>query len=217
MSNILDKPITLCLNANWMPIRTACIREAILAMNSVGNGSEDRAAVGLDIQYKQNEDGSYDFSEPLSMIPTKWDDWVNLPIRPFDEFIQTTRFAVRAPTVVIAVHYNKMPNKTFRPSKRTIYERDGGKCQYTGRKLTFKEATLDHVTPRSKGGKDTFENMVLSDAKVNHEKGNKSNKEAGLKLLRQPKAPLPVPAIALIKEARHADWKWFIGDGLGKN
>ena len=210
MSALLDKPITLCLNANWMPIRTTCIRDAILAMNSTGAGSLDRAAVGLDIQYRENEDGTFDFSEPLAMIPTKWQDWIKLPIRPFDEVIRSARLEIRAPTVVIAVHFAKMPKKSFRASKRTIYDRDKGVCQYTGQKLSYKEATLDHVQPRSKGGKDTFENLVLSAPRVNHEKGNKSNKEAGLKLLRKPVAPLPVPAMALITEARHADWQWFL-------
>lgn len=211
MSQILEQPITLCLNADWQPIRTTCPREAILAMNSTGDvKSKDRAAVALDIQYELNEDGTYDFTKMPNFAPTGWADWIKLPIRPFDEVINSARFAIRVPTVVIAVHYHKMPMKSFRASKKTIYERDKGVCQYTGQKLSYKEATLDHIHPRSKGGKDTFENLVLSAPKVNHEKGNKSNKEAGLKLLRKPVAPLPVPAIALITEARHADWQWFL-------
>lgn len=208
MSDIMNKPITLCLNANWMPIRTANVREAILAMNS--QSGDGGAYAGLDIQYKENADGTFDFSEPLAMIPTKWEEWIQLPVRPFDEVIHSARLAIRAPTVVIAVNYAKMPNKAFRPSKKTIYERDKGVCQYTGQKLSYKEATLDHVHPKSKGGKDTFENLVLAAPKVNHGKGNKSNQEAGLKLLKKPTAPAPVPAMALITEARHADWKWFI-------
>ncbi len=210
MSNILDKPICLCLNSNWLPIRTSSVREAILAMNATGSDGSDRAAVGLNIEYKQNEDGSYDFSEAAAMIPTPWSEWVKLPIRPFDEVLHSPRMSIRVPTVLIAIHYKKMPSKTFRPSKKTIYDRDKGLCQYTGKQLSFRQASLDHVQPRSKGGKDTFENLVLCDPDINHKKGNKSNKEAGLKLLKQPKAPLPVPAIALIREARHMDWSWFL-------
>ncbi len=209
MSNILDKPIVLALNANWLPIRTCSVRQAILAMNSSGVNN-DSAAVGLDIQYKQNSDGSYDFSEPLAMIPTPWAEWIKLPVRSIDERVRSALLDVRVPTVVISLGYKKMPNKTFRPSKKTIYERDKGICQYTGKSLSFKQGTLDHITPRSKGGKDTFENLVLACPDINHRKGNKSNEEAGLKLLKKPKAPLPVPAIALITEARSFDWQWFL-------
>ncbi len=207
MRNIVDKPNVLALNANWLPIGVRSVGQAIVAMNSQG---DDKAAVALDIQYKQNEDGSYDFSAPLAMIPTKWEDWINLPILPHHDAIHTAHLAIRVPTVVISTHYHKMPNKTFRPSKKTIYERDKGICQYTGKKVSYNSATLDHVQPKSKGGKDSFENLVTCAPDVNFKKGNKSNKEAGLKLLKKPVAPLPVPVMALITEARIADWQWFI-------
>lgn len=209
MSKILETIQVLSLNSSWLPIGTKTVREGILAMTA-DSGSSSGAAVALDIQYRQNEDGSYDFSEPVAMIPTKWDEWIKLPIRPFDEVIHSARFSIRAPTVVIAVHYSQMPTKSFRPSKKTIYARDKGICQYTGEKLSYGVATLDHIKPKSKGGKDTWENLVLCSPKLNHEKGNKSNKEAGLKLLKQPKAPLPVAAMALITEARVVDWSWFV-------
>ncbi len=211
MSNVLDKPIVLSLNASWMPIGQRSVREAILAMNATSKDGKDRAAVAVDVQYDLNEDGSWALDKPpIAMIPTPWHEWIKLPIRDYDEVINTARMVVRVPTVVIAVHYHKMPKKSFRPSKRTIYHRDGGTCQYSGRKLSYNEATLDHVQPRSKGGKDTFENLVLSAPEVNHKKGNKSNKEAGLTLARVPKALPSVPAVATITEARHNDWHWFL-------
>jgi 5-methylcytosine-specific restriction endonuclease McrA len=168
------------------------------------------AAVGLDIVYRQNEDGSYDFSEPLSMCPAKWTDWIKLPIRSFDDVIHSAKLTLRAPTVVVAINYSQMPKKTARAGKKAIYERDKGICQYTGKKLSYNAGTLDHIKPKSKGGKDTFENLVLCDPQVNHRKGNKSNKEAGLKLLRQPKAPLSVTVGSLIVDARHRDWNFFL-------
>lgn len=209
MGNVLDQPITLALNNAWQAIGVRSVREAILAMNA-GRGEEDRAAVGLDISYRQNSDGSYDFSEVLGMTPVAWDEWVQLPLRPFDSVIRSAKLELRAPTVVIARNFGKMPQKAFRPSKKTIFARDKGICQYTGQQLSYARATLDHVIPRSRGGKDTFENLVLSAPDVNHAKGNKSNKEAGLKLLKNPTAPLPMPASALITEARHIDWSWFL-------
>ena len=193
-----------------MPIRKGSVREAILAMTA-DNSEHDRAAVALDIQYDLDEQGEWDFNNPpLAMIPTKWEDWVKLPIRDYDSVVHSAKLAIRAPTVVIAKNYHKMPKISHRPSKRTIYERDKGICQYTGKKLSFASASLDHVLPKSKGGKDTFENLVLCEAKTNHEKGNKSNAEAGLVLLRAPKAVPTVPASALIKIPAHFDWRWFL-------
>lgn len=219
--SVVDRPIVLALNKSWQPIGTRSVREAIVAMNScTSKSTDDRAAVGLDIQYGENEDGSYDFENVIAMIPTHWDDWVKLPVLPFHESIKVPESEkiplglIRVPTIVIATNYNHMPLKTFRPSKKTIYARDKGLCQYSGKKLSYSEATLDHVLPRSKGGKDTFENMVLCAPDVNFKKGNKSNKEAGLKLSKQPKPLPPTPAIALINEARHRDWKWFLAKNL---
>ena len=207
--SVLDKQICLCLNRNWMPIGVRTVREAILAMNA--DSHDDAGAyVGLDIQYNLLPDGSYDFAEPSAMIPTRWAEWTQLPVREFDEELHLVKMTIRVPNVVIAVNYANMPQKSFRPSKKTIYERDKGKCQYTGRPLSFREATLDHVHPHSKGGEDSFENLVLAAPEVNHAKGNRSNKEAGLKLLKTPQAPLPIPAVALITEARHRDWRWFL-------
>ena len=74
-------------------------------------------------------------------------------------------------------------------SRQNIYERDGGQCQYTGKKLNSNECNLDHVIPRSKGGSNTWENLVLCDPAVNSKKGNRFNHEVGLKLSKIPKAP----------------------------
>ena len=119
---------------------------------------------------------------------------------------------MRVPTVLIAKNFNKMPVKKFKgkPSKDAIWHRDGGIDQYTGKLLKREDATIDHVLPQSKGGKDTWENLVTTHRDINSEKGNSLNDEAGLKLIRVPKAPLPVPLSMLIREVRHRDWAPFL-------
>lgn len=67
-------------------------------------------------------------------------------------------------------------------SRFMLYRRDEGKCAYCGIKLSEKEATVDHVIPRSKGGKTVWENIALSCGKCNRKKGNRTPKEAGMKL-----------------------------------
>jgi 5-methylcytosine-specific restriction endonuclease McrA len=207
--NFLDKPLVLRLNKNWQALGKATIKDALIAMLS---GNEFlKAAYALDIQYDKNEDGSWDFSKPAAIVPVgSFEEWRQLPVRDFDLVVHSARYAIRAPTVIVAQNFAKMPRRTVKVTKRAIWERDGGVCQYSGRKLTKGTGNIDHIIPQSKGGGDTWENLVLSHKDINSKKGDKRNEEVGLKLLRQPKAPLPIPISASIKELNQRDWKHFI-------
>jgi len=82
---------------------------------------------------------------------------------------------------------------------------------YTGKLLRQEEGSLDHVIPRSRGGKDEWGNLVWSDKVVNAKKGDRLPHEAGLKLLRVPCAPKELPVTALIRNAQGImDWKFFV-------
>ena len=115
--------------------------------------------------------------------PVTWDEWITLPIRPQDNAVQTVRGPIRVPTVIVAVNYAKVPKKRPKLCARAIRERDGNRCQYTGRVLRPDEGSLDHVVPRSRGGKNAWENLVWAGKDVNARKGNRLPHEAGLKLL----------------------------------
>ena len=208
-TDIMNKPIVLQLNANWMPIGYKTLKEAIIAMTSDG---ESPAAVSLDIKYTKNEDGSYDFGSPEYMNPLSWEDWItsDLPIREYDFVIHSARLEFRAPTVIIAPGYRKMPMKKSRPTKFNVYERDGGVCQYTGKKLTRTEGNIDHVIPQSKGGKSSWENQVFCDKNVNSKKGSKSLADCGYELLKEPKAPPELPVSSTIRDIKHPTWTTFL-------
>jgi 5-methylcytosine-specific restriction endonuclease McrA len=75
------------------------------------------------------------------------------------------------------------------------------------------EGSLDHVLPRSRGGKDEWGNLVWSDKTVNAKKGNRLPHEAGLKLLTVPRAPTEMPVTAHLRNAHGvAEWKLFLHD-----
>ena len=94
---------------------------------------------------------------------------------------------------------------------RTIRERDGNRCQYTGRVLHPNEGSLDHVVPRSRGGKGAWENLVWSAKEVNQRKADRLPHEAGLRLLSVPRAPKELPATAFIRNPHEvADWNLFV-------
>ena len=143
--------------------------------------------------------------------PVTWGEWTTLPIRPQDNAVQTVRGPIRVPTVIVAVNYAKVPKKRPKLCARSIRERDGNRCQYPGRVLPPDEGSLDHVVPRSRGGKNRWENLVWSSKEVNARKGNRLPHEAGLKLLATPHTPKELPATAAIRNAHGvAEWKLFL-------
>ena len=193
MSDILTKAVVLVLNRNWQAINVRTPQEAFCMMAT-------NVATGLEIEGEEH------------IRPVTWEEWIRLPIRDQDEAVRTVRGPIRVPTVIVAVNYAKVPKKRPKLCARTIRERDGNRCQYTGALLRPEEGSLDHVVPRSRGGPDTWENLVWAAKSVNHRKGNRLPHEAGLKLLTVPRAPKEVPVTALIRSVPGIDdWKLFLG------
>lgn len=194
MTDILNKAIVLVLNRNWQAIGVRTSAEAFCQMAT-------NVATALDIEGENQ------------IRPVKWDEWITLPIRESDASVNTVRGAIRVPSVIVAVNYARVPMKRPNLSARAIRERDGNRCQYTGRVLRVDEGSLDHVVPRSRGGANSWENLVWSSKEVNSRKGNRLPHEAGLKLLSTPRAPKALPITALIRNALGiAEWKLFLND-----
>ncbi len=211
MSNIIEKSLCLVLNRNWEMIGQKTVHEAIVQLcGSMNSGKA--TSLAMDIDYELDANGNPDTSKIIKMNPVDWDEWITLPIRSWDLTINSARMRIRVPTIIIAANYTKVPMRKFTraPSTAGVYDRDGGICQYTGRKLSRHEANLDHVIPKSRGGENTWENVVLSDKNLNSKKGNKLNSEVGLKLIKTPKKPVAMPISTTIKEAKHVDWEFFI-------
>ena len=192
MTDILNKSIVLVLNRNWQAINIRTPQEAFCMMAT-------NVATALEIE------GDDDIR------PVTWEEWITLPVRTQDNAVHTVRGAIRVPTVIVAVNFAKVPRKRPKLCAKTIRERDENRCQYTGKVLKPEEGSLDHVVPRSRGGKDAWENLVWSSKDVNARKGNRLPQEAGLKLLSVPRAPKELPASALIRNAHDiADWELFV-------
>ena len=192
MSDILNKSIVLVLNRNWQAINIRTPADAFCQMAT-------SVVTALDI-----EGGS-------DIRPVAWEEWITLPIRSQDNAVQTVRGAIRVPTVIVAVNYARVPKSRPKLCARAIRERDGNRCQYTGRLLRPDEGNLDHVLPRSRGGKDEWENLVWSDKAVNTRKGNRLPHEAGLKLIKAPRAPKDLPVTTLLRNTHGiAAWRLFL-------
>jgi 5-methylcytosine-specific restriction endonuclease McrA len=110
--------------------------------------------------------------------------------------------------VIRLLSYIKIPISKMvedRPSKSMIYKRDDNKCQYCG---STRGLTIDHVIPKSKGGGDTWENLVVACSSCNTKKGNKLLEQAGMKLLKQPKRPFNKVQFNLNK-SNVKEWKEY--------
>ena len=190
--NTLHKNIVLVLNRNWQAINTITPAEAFCQMST-------DVATGLDIDSKE------------FMLPTKWADWLKLPVRDSDNGIGTAKGEIRVPTVIVLANFARVPMKRPKFSARGLYVRDGGRCQYTGRELQPGEGNIDHVMPRSRGGDTSWENCVLAARDVNSKKADKTPKEAGLRLKRQPAEPREVPVTAMLRNLHGiTDWDVFL-------
>jgi 5-methylcytosine-specific restriction endonuclease McrA len=192
MSDVLNKAIVLVLNRNWQAINIRTPADAFCQMAT-------NVATALEIDGENH------------IRPVTWTEWISLPIRACDQSVQTVRGAIRVPTVIVSVNFAKVPKRRPKLCARSIRERDGNRCQYTGKVLRPDEGSLDHVLPRSRGGKDEWGNLVWSDKAVNSRKGNRLPHEAGLKLLNVPGMPKELPVTVLIRNAQGiADWRLFV-------
>ena len=90
------------------------------------------------------------------------------------------------PSIIRLNRYVNLPFKKVALSRVNIYKRDGYACLYCGKKDNL---TLDHVLPRSRGGRDSWENLVSACQKCNTEKGNNTPEEAEMSLRHMPFRP----------------------------
>lgn len=206
MQGIENKLMVLKLNKNWQVVDTATVADALIDLAAGKN------SIALDITYPIDDNGNFLFKEIPNIRMVKWDEWITLPVREYDFSISTVKMEIRVPTILVAKNYAKVPKVKFGnlPNAEQIRIRDGNTCQYTGRKLRKDEISIDHVIPRSRGGKNTWENQVVTSKELNAMKGNKLNEELGFKLIRPPTRPKEILRSQLIREARHRDWMLFL-------
>ncbi|AEH44227.1 HNH endonuclease [Thermodesulfatator indicus DSM 15286] len=105
-------------------------------------------------------------------------------------FIRSPNLSFLAPDAIYLTTYDRLPRVEVVFSRANLMMRDRYTCQYCGKSVKNpKDRTIDHIIPRSRGGKTTWENVVLCCRKCNIKKGNRTPEEAGMKLLSKPKAP----------------------------
>ncbi|MGB5593017.1 MAG: HNH endonuclease [Crocosphaera sp.] len=151
--------------------------------------------------------------EPLNI--TSWRRAVVLLIKGKAEQLENNdRFIYSdfpLPSVIRLRYYVRVPYKEIPLTRRNVLERDRHSCQYC--RYKGEQLTLDHVIPRSRGGGDTWENLVTACVRCNVKKGNRTPKEAQMNLRHTPRRPYSSLQFELVKHTRgnlNQEWRKYI-------
>lgn len=187
----------LVLNKHYMPLRIIGAKRAFSLL------FRDLAEV---ISYEQGRYSNYDFLtwQELSQLRKTFE--------PEDhDWIATVNFHVAVPRIVRLLFYDRLPRTQVKLNRRNIYARDGNKCQYCGKRFSIQELSIDHILPRSLGGKAAWGNVVAACTKCNGKKGGRTPRQAGMKLIRKPIQPRRNPALHVhLAHQRYQSWKQFL-------
>ncbi len=115
--------------------------------------------------------------------------WSALSAEFHHDVVHTPSRVLRVPRIVMLQLYDRTPFHGIRFSRQNIFMRDGFTCQYCAKKLPRERLNLDHVIPRSQGGKTTWENVVCCCLPCNLAKAARTPKQAGIQLLAAPYKP----------------------------
>ena len=116
--------------------------------------------------------------------------------------------ALPVPSVIRLLAYRHIPQQTRALSRKNILLRDRNTCQFCRRTLPASELTLDHVVPRSRGGRSSWENLVACCYQCNNRKGDRTPEEAGLALVRRPRPFTLHTSRQLMRLIGNKDEKW---------
>jgi len=177
----------LVLNRNYQPVHVTSVRRAFSLLYQ-------GVAKAIDTQYRL-----YEFS-----------DWAALSSANHDS-VSTISRTIRVPRVVVLSAYEYLPKGRVRFSRLNIYARDADTCQYCGRTLPRSELNLDHVLPRSQGGKTSWENVVCSCVECNLKKGGRTPEQASMALRKKATRPRWTPFFrGAAKRVTYREWLPFL-------
>lgn len=131
--------------------------------------------------------------------------------------VRSVSCALTLPSVICLNHFYKQPMKIPTMTRRYVYIRDDFHCQYCMKKFTADKLSLDHVIPRSKGGRLVWTNTVTACHSCNAKKGNVAVEDLprlGMRLPNQPRAPtiheIQQKYRAMRKHNYHPHWRDFL-------
>ncbi|MEW4489621.1 HNH endonuclease [Thalassoglobus sp. JC818] len=189
----------LALNRNFAAIQVISVKRAFCLLFK-----ELAEVIHVeDGQYlTYNFDGWREMSELKSALGEK---------KEHEDWIRAVNFEIQVPRVIRLTTYDRVPRNAVKFNRRNIFLRDGHRCQYCGNRYSSPRLSLDHVIPKSRGGPETWENIVCACLKCNVDKGGRTPQEAGMRLLQQPIKPKRSPLLnRQLNQPKYESWRHFI-------
>lgn len=188
MNSVLEAPV-LVLNRFWQPVHTCSVRRS-LHLLCIGHAQV--VQVDGEEKFKTHDlAGWIRYSAVAAAAP----------------MIRGARIALMVPKIVVLSMYERVPRLEVRFSRRNVFLRDKFTCQYCTKVFPESQLNLDHVTPRDKGGRTSWDNIVTSCFRCNTRKANKLPHEVGMHPRNKPFAPRWRPLFGL-QENGLADESW---------
>ena len=178
----------LVLNRSFFPVNVTTVKHAFCMLYR-------GVAKAVDSQYK-----TFDY-----------ESWSQIAIEQREESIGLVNSLIKIPWVITLVAYDRIPKTQVRFTRANIYARDRSICQYCGKTFSRNELSIDHVIPRSYGGKSVWENVVCCCFSCNKKKGGKTPKQVGMKLLVPPHKPRWTPLNRVsFHDLKRKEWLPFL-------
>ncbi len=176
----------LVLNRSYLPIHVTSARRAFSLIYR-------QTARAVNEEYE-----TFDFEQ-----------WRRLEVA--GEAVGMVNGRIRVPRVIVLPGFDRIPKRHVRYSRVNVFARDKFTCQYCGSSPPRSQLNLDHVIPRSLGGRTIWENVVCSCVDCNRRKGGRTPQQARLRLRRSPSKPRWTPLMNLIvSSVRYREWRPFL-------
>jgi 5-methylcytosine-specific restriction endonuclease McrA len=133
-------------------------------------------------------------------------------IENYNEEIRSVAESFKLPAVIVLNRYVKFRFSYVACNRSNVLWRDRNQCQYCANHFVSEKLTLDHVIPKSRGGDNSWLNLVTACKKCNQKKGNKTPAESGMRPLRKPFRPKASLLRSLSKEQISPIWKNYLWD-----
>lgn len=125
-----------------------------------------------------------------------------------DRTIKLVSGEMPMPAVVRVVRHFRRDRQRIKFSRLNIYARDRFTCQLCGDQFPSEDLTFDHVLPRSRGGRTTWENIITACVPCNSAKADRTPEEAGMRLIRRPAKPKYLPTVVSKSDMGRVPEEW---------
>lgn len=124
------------------------------------------------------------------------------------KYLHSVSSAYPFPSIIRLSRYVRVPYKKIILSRKNILRRDGHRCQYCG--ATAESLTIDHIIPKSRGGDDSWENLVTACIRCNNKKGNRMPEEINMLLTKRPMRPNHVTFLRHFVGMHDKRWEQYL-------